>query len=85
MVADRSAWRASDVVAYDGLRDAVAGAVATVFRFADEGVLAPAQASHEAVEIRRELLDVDGYDRDAIEAARAALNQRIAELTGRLK
>jgi hypothetical protein len=84
MVADRSAWRASDVVAYDILRDAVGEAIATLFRLADDGVLEPNQAVREAVRIRRELLDVDADDRTAIEALRGGLEQRVAELTGRL-
>lgn len=84
MIAERSAWRANDVVAYDALRDAVGTAIATLFRLADEGVLEPAAAVREATDIRRLLLDVDAYDRVAVEAARISLEQQLTELTGRM-
>lgn len=80
MVADRSAWRASDVVAYAGLRDAAGTAIAMLFRLADEGSLSSAQAIGEAADIRRELFDVDASDRVAIETVLRALEQRLAEL-----
>lgn len=84
MVADQSAWRANDVVAYDSLRDAVSTAIATLLRLADDGTLEVGQAVREAAAIRRELFDVDAYDRDAVDSARATLEQRVADLTGRL-
>ena len=82
MIAERSAWRANDVVAYDALRDAVGTAIATVFRLAEDGILKPAEAVSEATDIRRVFLDVDAYDRSAIDAARTSLEHQIAHLTG---
>ncbi|WP_243076417.1 hypothetical protein [Microbacterium sp. SS28] len=83
MIADRSAWRANDAVAYDALSDAASAAIATLFQLADEGILELTQAVREATEIRREVLDVDGYDRDAVDAERESLEQRTSELRGR--
>lgn len=83
MIAERSAWRANDVVAYDALRDAVGTVIATLFRLADDGVLEPAEAVREATDIRRVFLDVDAHDRSAIDAARASVGHQLADLTGR--
>ena len=82
MTEQRSAWRANDVVAYETMREAANTAIALLLRLSDEGAILPGRAHSEAAEIRRELFQVDGYDRDAVNAARAALEERIAALSG---
>lgn len=84
MTASRSAWRANDVVAYDGLRAACNTAVALLIRLSNEDAIRRIEALSEAATIRRQTLEVDGFDRAATDAARASLDARIAELLGRL-
>ncbi|MDL9978592.1 hypothetical protein [Microbacterium candidum] len=82
MDSNHSAWRTNDVVAYDAMREAVNTAIALLMRLADEGAMLQRIANEEAAEIRREMLLVDGYDRTAIDAARATFDARVANLAG---
>ena len=84
MIEQRSAWRANDVVAYEAMRDAANTAIALLLRLSAEGAILPSHAHSEAAAIRRELFQVDGYDRDAVNAARVAFEERIATLSGPL-
>ncbi|NYE18046.1 hypothetical protein [Microbacterium immunditiarum] len=77
-----SAWRANDVVAYDAMREAANSVVALVLRRAAEGAIEQSAAGTEAASIRRDVFQVDGYDRAAVDALRDCLDARAAELSG---
>ncbi|MDY0907856.1 hypothetical protein [Microbacterium sp. CFBP9034] len=68
MADERSAWRANDIVTYDGVREAANAAIAAVLRLADDGAILPERAIAEASAIRIALLEVNAYDRSALDA-----------------
>ncbi|MGC5224886.1 hypothetical protein ACPW96_20165 [Micromonospora sp. DT81.3] len=84
MIEQRSAWRPNDVVAYEAMRDAANTAIALLLRLSGDGAILPSQVHSEAASIRRQLFQVDGYDRDGVNAARVAFEERIATLSGPL-
>lgn len=81
---ERSAWRANDVVAYDAFREVGNTAIALVLRLARDGVITTDAALSEAADIQRELLEVDAYDRAALDAAHRELDKRVRGLRERL-
>lgn len=84
MTERRSAWRANDVVAYEAMRDDADTAIALLLRLSREGAFPASRAHSEAAAIRRQVFEVDGFDRDAVNATRLALEQRISTLSGSL-
>jgi hypothetical protein len=80
----RSAWRANDLAAYDAAREAANGAIAALLRHADDGAMLHEHALAEASAIRRELVEVDAFNRSALETLLARMTSRIAELSGPL-
>ncbi|WP_127817853.1 hypothetical protein [Microbacterium sp. CPCC 204701] len=82
MTDERSAWRANDIVTYDAVREAANAAIAAVLRLADDGAILHENAIAEASAIRRELLEVDAYDRTALDALLVRFSSRAAEHSG---
>ena len=78
-----SPWRVNDVVAYDLMREAAARAMALLSAAAQSGDPG-ADARRELARLRREVLAVDAYDRAAVAAVSARIDQRIRELEGHL-
>ncbi|WP_345752579.1 hypothetical protein [Microbacterium rhizophilus] len=79
-----SAWRASDATTFDIAREAANTAIAAVLRLADDGGMLHEHAIAEASAIRRELVEVDAFNRSALETLLERLTSRIAELSGPL-
>ncbi|GAA1741250.1 hypothetical protein [Microbacterium paludicola] len=84
MTGEGSAWRASDAATFDIACEAANTAIAAVLRLADDGAILHERAIAEASAIRRELVEVDAYDRKALEALIDRLTFRITELSGPL-
>jgi len=80
-VARTSAWRASDVVEHDLLRDAAAALTAALLGAARADDSTASSLRDEAGAVRREVASVDGYDRAAVTATRQRLAARLAELS----
>ncbi|OCG75898.1 hypothetical protein [Microbacterium sediminis] len=80
----RSAWRANDLAAYDAACEAANGAIAALLGLADDGAMLHEHALAEASAIRRELVEVDAFNRSALETLLARMTSRIAELSGPL-
>lgn len=76
-----SAWRASDVVEHDLLRDAAAALTAALLDAARTDSSAASGLRDEAGGLRRQVVSVDGYDRAAVTALRQRLEARLAELS----
>jgi len=75
-LAGTSAWRVNDVVAYDVMRESATTLTALLLESVtdDAGVA-------ELAELRRAVLNVDGYDRVQVGALASSINYRIAELS----
>ncbi|MFS0735287.1 hypothetical protein ABC304_07630 [Microbacterium sp. 1P10UB] len=72
-----SAWRADDAVAYDELRTASAAVVSLlVSRQRPDR----AAAIVEAARVRQRVLEVDGFDRQAVDLALARMTHELAVL-----
>jgi hypothetical protein len=67
-----SPWRVNDVVAYDRMRETAI----TIF-----ALLHAASHSEELARMRRDVLTVDVYDRSAVAALQARLDDRLRELS----
>lgn len=82
MAAPGSAWRANDVVAYDGMREAASTVIASLLR--RSGGSEPGASAHltEAAELRDRVLQVSGFDRAAVDKMNAELQQEIELLAG---
>ena len=78
-MAETSAWRASDVVEHDLLRDAAAALTAALLTAARADDSAASGLRDEAGVVRREVAGVDGYDRAAVTALRQRLEARFTE------
>tara|TARA_B100000378_G_scaffold93899_1_gene74169 strand:- start:407 stop:673 length:267 start_codon:yes stop_codon:yes gene_type:complete len=74
-----SAWRVSDTVAYDVMRETAHTVQAHLLERVDQADDTAVRAEIRA--IRRRTLAVDGYDRAAIDTHTAALQERLRELT----
>ena len=72
-----SAWRADDAVAYEELREVSAAVVSLlVSRQRPDRAGAIAEAAH----VRQCVLEVDGFDRQAVDSALATMTQQLAIL-----
>lgn len=84
MLSDRSTWRANDAVANDAARESANTVIAVLLRLSDHGMLDSEEALAEVANLRRELLQLDGFDRNAVDSVRKRFDQRSAELANRL-
>lgn len=82
MAAQRSsAWRVDDATAYALLRDAARTLVAILLEMSRTGRSATADnALNEVAAIRHLALQVDGYDRAAVDSLRGQFEARAVEL-----
>ncbi|MBW9121887.1 hypothetical protein JNB63_17455 [Microbacterium trichothecenolyticum] len=76
-----SPWRVNDVVAYDRMREAAVTAFAELHAATQTDGPGTDAARQELVELRRDVLAVDAYDRTAV----ADLARRIDEVLQRLE
>ncbi len=72
-----SAWRVNDVVAYDRLREAVTSRTALLLGSA----LPHDVARAEVIQLRRDVLAVDGFDRADVDEFARRIDDRIRDLT----
>lgn len=80
MAGSGSAWRASDAVAYDEMREAANDAIASLLRLSNEGAMLPSTAVAQVAAIRRELFRIDGYERAAVDVARETFDAQATHL-----
>lgn len=80
MTPEPSAWRANDSVRFDAAREVANAAIATLFDLADTGAIDLPTAIAEATVIRRDLLSVDGFDRESVDGLIRRLDRRVTEL-----
>ena len=78
-----SAWRVSDVVAYDLMRGGATRLTALLLSSADADPGASAGATGEVAQLRHDVLTVDGYDRAEVQALALRINKRIDSLARR--
>ncbi|MGN6221680.1 MAG: hypothetical protein ACTHNQ_19445 [Microbacterium sp.] len=72
----------SDAVSYDMARDRVATATTMLLELVDDGAMQLSTALTEARELRLELVNLDGFDRAAVDSFIERLDQRIASVAG---
>lgn len=77
-----SPWRVNDVVAYDRMRDTATIAFALLQAAARANGPKAEAARQELTALRREVLGVEAYDRAAVAAVAARLEDRIRVLQG---
>ena len=80
-MAEMSAWRTNDVVAFDVMREAATTLTALLVNAA-RSALDPQTARGELAQLRRDVLAVDAYDRAAVAALASRVNVRIRQLSG---
>lgn len=82
MTLEPSAWRASDAVLFEVAREAASDAIAKLFRLSDTGAIDPTAAVDEAAAIRLDLVDIDGFDREAVESFLRRTADRLQPFSG---
>ncbi|WP_442574851.1 hypothetical protein ACSBPH_13585 [Microbacterium sp. F51-2R] len=75
-----SAWRANDVVAYDAMRESAMVLTAILLGASNDGSSNSVERDAEIVQLRRNVLTVDSYDREAVTALTHQIAGRINEL-----
>jgi hypothetical protein len=78
MAAAQSSWRVNDVVAYDLMRELSTEIQSRLLDLARNGDEA---ARAELTDVRRATLEVDGYDRPAVDAFAQELEARLTRFT----
>lgn len=76
---DASAWRVSDVVAFDLMRQA-ANAIVALLTAQNRERNDEASGHEEIVEVERRLRDIDGTDRAQVDVQLAEFARRLDEL-----
>lgn len=71
-----SAWRANDVVAYDLMRESATTLMALLSQSAASG-LGAERSRAEIAQLRREVLSVDGFSRDAVATLAVQIETRM--------
>lgn len=82
MTLEPSAWRANDTVAFELAREAANTATAVFFDLVDRGDLNLKDAIEGSKIVRRELLELNGFDRAAIDTFTKEMDERVTYLTG---
>lgn len=80
-LAEISAWRANDVVAYEAMRESATTLSALLLRAPGGDPAARSSVDAEVRTLRDTVLAVDGYDRAAVCALATQIRGRVAELT----
>lgn len=81
-MAGRSAWRVNDVVAYDVMRGSANSLTAILLRTSLHNPSTAPAVDAEIRNLRRDVLIVDAYDREAVSALTERIRGRIHELAG---
>lgn len=81
-MAEISAWRVNDVVAYDVMRESATTLTALLVEDANFGAARVDIVTAEIAQWRHEVLTVPAYDRVAVTALAERIDSRIAELSG---
>lgn len=76
-----SAWRVNDVVAYEAMRESATLLTNLLLRSSIEDTGPSAAALSELRQLYRDILDVDGHDRAAVNSLADRIAVRVAELT----
>lgn len=77
-----SAWRANDVVEYDAMRESATTLTALLLQLSNAGTAGGDEVQADIEQLRKDVLAVDGYDRESVTALAARISSRIAELSG---
>lgn len=80
-VARISAWRVNDAVAYEAMRESATLLTSLLLQSSIESSEPSAAALSELQQLHRDILDVDGHDRAAVNSLADRIALRIAELT----
>ena len=80
-VARISAWRVNDAVAYEAMRESATLLTSLLLQSSTESSEPSAAALSELQQLHRDILDVDGHDRAAVNGLADRIAVRIAELT----
>ena len=81
-MAHSSAWRVSDAVAFDTMRESSAHLIARLLEVARGEGADASDARRELVRIRADAVEVDGFDRRAVDALSVRLSDHIRTLEG---
>jgi len=81
-LAHSSAWRVSDAVAFEAMRESSARLIARLLEDARREGHNALDARNELLEIRADVVRVDGFDRKAVDALAARLGDRLRDLEG---
>lgn len=80
-LAEVSAWRANDVVEYDAMRESATMLTALLLQASNAGTSGGQEVRPDVAQLRKDVLAVDGYDRESVTALAARISSRIAELS----
>lgn len=81
-MAHSSAWRVSDAVAFEAMRESSAKLIARLMEGAQREDDSGLDARNELFEIRADAVGVDGFDRKAVDALAARFDERLRDLEG---
>lgn len=76
-----SAWRVNDAVAYEAMRESATLLTSLLLQSSIESSGPSAAALSELQQLHRDILDVDGHDRVALNSLADRIAVRTAELT----
>lgn len=76
-----SAWRINDAVAYEAMRESATLLTSLLLQSSIERSGRSAAALSELQQLQRDILDVDGHDRAAVNLLADRIAVRITELT----
>lgn len=76
-----SAWRVNDAVAYEAMRESATLLTSLLLQSSLERSGPSAAALSELQQLQRDILDLDGHDRAAVNSLADRIVIRIAELT----
>ena len=79
-MAHSSAWRVSDAVAFEAMRDLSAKLIARLWENGRGEGATTSVAQGEAIKIRADALGVDGFDRKSVDALAARFSDRLRDL-----
>lgn len=80
-VARISAWRVNDAVAYEAMRESATLLTSLLLQSSIESSEPSAAALSELQQLHRDILDMDAYDRVAVNSLADRIAVRTAELT----
>jgi len=81
-LAHSSAWRVSDAVAFEAMRESSAKLTARLLEVAQSAGDDASAARNELLNVRGDAVAVDGFDRNAVDALAARFDERLRDLEG---